>query len=131
MPDSPDRVRLDLWLFAARFFKTRSLAAEAIGAGRVSVNGDKAKSAKAVKAGDRVAIRKPPYEWDVLVKAVADKRGSATVAQALYEEDEASRARREAVSAEIKAAPPPVFKGRPTKRDRRALDRFFRGREGE
>lgn len=131
MPEASDRVRLDLWLFAARFFKTRSIAAEAIGAGRVSVNGEKAKAAKAVKAGDRVAIRKPPYEWDVLVKGVADRRGSAEVAQALYEEDTASRARREAVSAEIKAAPPPVFKGRPTKRDRRALDRFFRGRQGE
>jgi ribosome-associated heat shock protein Hsp15 len=119
-------VRLDKWLWAARFFRTRALAAEAIGAGRVSVNGERAKAAKNVKPGDTLAIRRPPYEHEVRVLAVSDKRGNATAAQALYAETPESRAKREAVAAEMKAMPPPVFKGRPTKRDRRALEKFNR-----
>ncbi len=120
------RVRVDLWLVAARFFKTRGLAAEAIDAGRVSVNGERAKASRVVKPGDAVVVRRPPYEHAVTVLGVAAKRGPASVAQSLYEETAESRARREAVAAELKAMPPPVFKGRPTKRDRRTLDRFFR-----
>ena len=119
-------LRLDKWLWAARFFKTRGLAAEAIGAGRVSVNGERAKAAKNVKAGDILEIRRPPFEQAVRVLGISDKRGNATAAQSLYEE---SRAKREAVSAELKAMPPPVFKGRPTKRDRRALEKFQRHQE--
>ena len=122
-------LRLDKWLWAARFFKTRGLAAEAIGAGRVSVNGERAKAAKSVKPGDMLEIRRPPYEQSVKVIAISDKRGNATAARALYEETPESRAKREAVSAELKAMPPPVFKGRPTKRDRRALEKFQRHQE--
>ncbi len=119
-------LRVDKWLWAARFFKTRGLAAEAIDAGRVSVNGERAKPSKAVKAGDLLVIRRPPYEHAVKVLGVSDRRGPAPQAQALYEETPESRARRELVAAEIKAMPPPVFKGRPTKKDRRTLVHFFR-----
>ena len=119
-------LRLDKFLWTARFFKTRALAAEAIDAGRVSVNGERAKPAKTVKAGDAVAIRRPPFEYRVSVRAVSERRGPAAEAQKLYEETAESRARREAVAAELKAMPPPVFKGRPTKKDRRTLERFNR-----
>ncbi|MBK6982743.1 MAG: RNA-binding S4 domain-containing protein [Betaproteobacteria bacterium] len=119
-------LRLDKFLWAARFFKTRSLAAEAIEAGRVSVNGERAKASKTVKPGDALSIRRPPWEHHVTVRALADKRGSASVAQALYEETAESRAKREALAAELKSMPPPVFKGRPTKKDRRTLERFNR-----
>jgi ribosome-associated heat shock protein Hsp15 len=119
-------LRVDKWLWAARFFKTRGLAAEAIAAGRVSVNGERAKPAKAVKPGDALAIRRPPYEHLVTVLGVSERRGPAAEAQKLYEETAESRARREAVAVELKAMPPPVFKGRPSKKDRRTLDRFIR-----
>ncbi len=119
-------LRLDKFLWAARFFKTRSLAAEAIEAGRVSVNGERARASKTVKPGDALSIRRPPWEHHVTVRALADKRGSASVAQALYEETAESRAKREALAAELKSMPPPVFKGRPTKKDRRTLERFNR-----
>ena len=119
-------LRIDKWLWAARFFKTRGLAAEAIDAGRVSVNGERAKPAKAVKPGDMLAIRRPPYEHTVKVLGVSERRGPAAEAQKLYEETPESRARRDAVAAEMKSLPPPVFKGRPTKRDRRTLERFIR-----
>ena len=122
-------LRLDKFLWAARFFKTRGLAAEAIDAGRVSVNGERAKPSKSVKAGDALAIRRPPYEHLVKVLAVSDKRGAAADAQKLYEETAESRAKREAVAAEMKSLPPPVFKGRPTKKDRRTLERFARRQE--
>ena len=126
---APAALRLDKWLWAARFFKTRGLAAEAIGAGRVSVNGERAKAAKSVRPGDTVEIRRPPFEHVVKVLGVSDKRGNAVAAQALYEETPESRAKREAVGAELKSMPPPVFKGRPTKRDRRVLERFHRRQE--
>jgi ribosome-associated heat shock protein Hsp15 len=120
------RVRVDLWLVAARFFKTRGLASEAIDAGRVSVNAERAKASKTVKPGDELSIRRPPYEHTVKVLGVSDRRGPAPEAQMLYEETPESRAKREAMAAEIKAMPPPVFKGRPTKKDRRTLVHFFR-----
>jgi ribosome-associated heat shock protein Hsp15 len=124
----PGRVRVDVWLVAARFFKTRGLAVEAIDAGRVSVNGDRAKPSRVVKPGDTLAVRRPPYEHVVKVLGVADRRGPAAEAQKLYEETPESRTKREATAAEMKALPPPVFKGRPTKRDRRTLERFFKNR---
>jgi ribosome-associated heat shock protein Hsp15 len=125
MSGGPGSLRLDKYLWAARFFKTRAAAAEAIDAGRVSVNGERAKPAKTVRPGDTLAIRRPPYEHVVTVRGISDKRGPACIAQLLYEETPESRAKRELVAAEIKALPPPVFKGRPTKRDRRTLIRFF------
>ncbi len=124
-------MRLDKWLWAARFFKTRTLAAQAIEAGHVSVNGERAKAAKAVKPGDAVVVRRPPFEHTVVVKALSDKRGSATVAAALFEETEESRARRTVLAAEMKALPSPRFKGRPTKKTRRDYERWLRSGDEE
>jgi ribosome-associated heat shock protein Hsp15 len=124
-------MRLDKWLWAARFFKTRSLCVEAIEGGRVSVNGDRAKPAKELKPGDRVSIRRPPFEHAVVVKALSDKRGSAAVAAALYEETEESRARRTVLAAEMKSLPQPRFKGRPTKKTRRDYERWLRSGDDE
>ena len=105
-------MRLDKWLWAARFYKTRSLAAEAIAAGHVSVNGERAKPAKVLREGDGVEIRRPPYVHAIVVKALSERRGPAAEAQRLYEETADSRARREQVSAESKAFAPPRFPGR-------------------
>ena len=124
-------MRLDKWLWAARFFKTRTLAVEAIDGGRVSINGERAKPAKEVKPGDAVTIRRPPFEFAIVVKALSDKRGPATVAATLYEETPASRARRTALAAEMKAIPQPRFKGRPTKKTRRDYERWLRQGDDE
>ena len=124
-------MRLDKWLWAARFFKTRTLAVEAIEGGRVSVNGDRAKPAKELKVGDAVAVRRPPFEFAVAVKALSDKRGPAAVAAALYAEAEESRARRAAIAAEMKSLPQPRFKGRPTKKTRRDYERWLRSGDDE
>jgi len=107
-------VRLDKWLWAARFFKTRALSLTAINAGRVEVEGDRAKPSRHVKIGDRVVVRRPPWEHEVVVKGLDDKRGPASAAAKLYAETPESVARREKLQLELKAAPPPVFKGRPT-----------------
>ena len=124
-------MRLDKWLWAARFFKTRTLSVEAIEAGRVSVNGDRAKPAKELRVGDAVAIRRPPFEYAVVVKDLSDKRGPAAVAAALYEETVESRARRTVLAAEMKSLPQPRFKGRPTKKTRRDYERWLRSGDDE
>lgn len=124
-------VRLDKWLWVARFFKTRAAAAQAIAAGRVEVNGVQAKPARPLAVGDRLRVRKPPYAFLVRVVALSAQRGSAKVAAGLYEEDAAGKASRERLARQLRIAPTPAFegKGRPTKRDRRELERL-RG-EGE
>ena len=119
-------VRLDKWLWAARFFKTRQLAIEAVNAGHIELNGDRAKPAKSVKPGDEVTVRKPPYEFVVVVKAVSEKRGSAAMARELFAETAESIAAREKLLAELRDMPAPIFKGRPTKRDRRTLENWQR-----
>ena len=124
-------MRLDKWLWAARFFKTRTLAAEAIGAGHISVNGERAKAAKALRLGDLVAVRRPPFENTVVVKQLSDARGSATIAATLFEETEESRARRTMLAAEMKAVPAPRFKGRPTKKTRRDYEAWLRSGDDE
>jgi ribosome-associated heat shock protein Hsp15 len=124
-------LRLDKWLWAARFFKTRTLAVEAIAAGRVAVNGERAKPAKELRVGDALAIRRPPFEYAIAVKALADKRGPAAVAATLYEETPESRARRAAIAAEMKAQPEPRFKGRPTKKIRRDYEKWLRSGDDE
>ena len=124
-------MRLDKWLWVARFFKTRRLAVEAIEGGRVSVNEERAKPAKEVKPGDAVSIRRPPFEHRVIVRGVAAQRGPASVAQALYEETEESRARRTVLAAEMKAMPQPRFPGRPTKKTRREYERWLRSSDDE
>lgn len=119
-------MRVDKWLWCARFYKTRSLAVEAIETGRVHVNGERAKPSKDLKPGDQLTVRRPPYEYLVTVRGVADRRGPASEAQLLYEETPQSRARRDALQAELRANPPPVMKGRPTKKDRRTYEQYIR-----
>ena len=119
-------MRLDKWLWAARFFKTRQLAVDAVNAGRVDVNGERAKPSKAVRPGDRLRLRKPPVEYHLAITAVSEKRGSATIARTLFEESVDSVATREKIVAELREMPPPLFRGRPTKKDRRTLDHWQR-----
>jgi len=122
------RVRLDKWLWAARFFKTRSLATDAVAGGKVEVNGERAKPSKAVGPGDEVRLRLGPYEHVLIVRGLAERRGSAGIAQALYDETEASRAERERLAAQLRMAPAAFVyeeKGRPTKKDRRDLSDFI------
>ena len=123
------RVRIDKWLWAARFFKTRSLAAQAVEGGRVRLNGERPKPARELKPGDELVIHIGALEWVIEVRALSVRRGPASEAQRLYEESEPSRQRRfEAVAArKLALAPVRQEKGRPTKRDRRKLRRFVGG----
>ncbi len=120
-------VRIDKWLWAARFFKTRSLATDAVDGGKVRLNGDRVKPARSVKAGDTLVIDNGSTEWEVEVLGLSDKRGSAAVAQALYAETAQSIARRQQKAEQRKLFQEPgeAIKGRPTKRDRRKLDQSF------
>ena len=119
-------VRLDKWLWAARFYKTRSLATDAVAGGKVHVNGERAKPAKPVAPGDSVRIRIPPYEWIVLVRGLAERRGSVRAAAELYEETPASLAGRERLRLGLRLVQGNVYegKGRPTKKQRRQIDRL-------
>lgn len=119
------KLRIDKWLWAARFFKTRALAVDAIECGKVLLDEARVKPAKAIGVGDTLSIRLGPYLFEVEVLGLSDKRGPAPQAQKLYRETEAGRLKREALAAEIKAQPKPSeLKGRPTKRDRREIERF-------
>lgn len=127
------KVRLDKWLWAARFFKTRSLAADAIEGGKVQVNGERVKRAKTLQAGDSVQLRLGPYEHVVVVRQTSERRGPASVAQTLYEETADSRAAREKLAEQLRMAPAAFVyeeRGRPTKKDRRDLSRFIDERRG-
>jgi ribosome-associated heat shock protein Hsp15 len=128
-PAEAGRVRLDKWLWASRFFKTRTLAGEAVDGGKVHLNGERVKAGRAVKPGDRLEIRRGPEVFEVLVLALSEHRGPAAAAQALYEESEAGRARREALSEQRRlfAAGLPLSSGRPDKRSRRQIIRFRDG----
>lgn len=120
-------VRLDKWLWAARFFKTRSIAAEATAGGKVQLNGDRAKPAKSVKVGDQLVVRSGPYEWTITIVELSEQRGPALQAQRLYQETEESRVAREQRAEQQKAerrATPEFAKGRPGKRDRRKIIQF-------
>jgi ribosome-associated heat shock protein Hsp15 len=119
-------VRIDKWLWAARFFKTRGLAAEAVAGGKVEVNGDRAKASRIVRVGDTISIRRGLYEWTIVVKDITRLRGPASQAQKLYQETAESIRKREAVIAQLKLERSPKFDlpGRPSKRDRRAMRRF-------
>jgi len=119
-----DRVRLDKWLWAARFYKTRALATDEIGRGRVSVNEQPAKPSRELKPGDLLTLRQGPVTRTVLVKGLSVYRGPAPVAQALYEETPASIAQREHAAEQRRLGAEPaqaIEQGRPTKRDRRQL----------
>jgi ribosome-associated heat shock protein Hsp15 len=120
------RVRLDRWLWAARFFKTRALAAAAIGAGKVEVNGERAKRAKPITVGDRLKIRRGPFAYLVVVQVVSEHRGPPAAAAALYTEDADGKLARERLAEQLRVAPSPRYqgKGRPTKKDRRDIERL-------
>jgi len=126
------RVRVDRWLWAARFFKTRGAATEAVAGGKVQVNGARAKAAKEVGAGDRLEITRGQTRWTVVVTGVAERRGPASVAATLYEETPDSAAERERRAAERRLAKPlgADLSARPTKRDRRRLDALRRAQRG-
>ncbi len=123
------RVRIDKWLWAARFFKTRSAATEAVAGGHVKVNGERAKPSREVAVGERLEIRRDQQRWTVDVRALADRRGPAAAARALYEETAESTAPREQRRLEARASRPLGADpgARPTKRDRRRLDALRRG----
>lgn len=124
--DPSSEIRIDKWLWAARFFKTRSLAAEAVAGGKVALNGARPKPSRVVRAGDHLSIRCGPYDWCIFVKGISSHRGPAPDAQALYEETEESRLKREAAIAQLKLERPPDFAGarRPSKKERRAISKF-------
>ncbi|MDP3844481.1 MAG: RNA-binding S4 domain-containing protein [Oxalobacteraceae bacterium] len=120
-----DNVRIDKFLWAARFFKTRSLATDAVAEGRVRLNGARTKPAHAIKVGDTFTANNGATEWEAVVLALSEVRGSTVQAQALYSETEASIARRQNAAEQHKyfREPSVAIKGRPTKRDRRLLDK--------
>ncbi|HXR78652.1 MAG TPA: RNA-binding S4 domain-containing protein [Bryobacteraceae bacterium] len=124
-----DRVRMDKWLWAARFFKTRAIAARACELGRIECNGQKAKPSREVRAGDLLQIKNDSGEFQVEVLLLSEMRGPATVARTLYLETEASKTLRQKLADEHKAMPhfEAFHEGRPSKRNRRELDRI-RGR---
>lgn len=126
------RTRLDKWLWAARFYKTRGLAAEAIAGGKVQVNGDRAKRARPLQVGDEVRVRQGPYEYLVIVRELSDRRGPASQAAGLYQETPESREARERLAIQLKTLHAAFIpdRGRPTKRDRRELDKLRRREEG-
>ena len=119
-----DKLRIDKWLWAARFYKTRSLATEEIDKGRVRVNDAEVKPAKEVKVGDTVTLRQGPSTRTLVVRAISDKRGGAPQAQLMYEETEASLALRAQLTEQRRLEPASTLAhGRPTKRDRRDIDK--------
>lgn len=126
--EEQSRVRLDRWLWAARWFKTRSQAAQAIAGGKIRVNGERPKRARVIGLGDEVRVHRGPYEFDVVVRALSEARGPAGVARTLYEETAASQAARALLALQLKSQPQITYtgKGRPTKKDRRDIERLTR-----
>ena len=125
--NAAERLRIDKWLWAARFYRTRSLASAAVEAGQVRVGGERVKPSRAIRAGETIELRKAGLVWTVEVTGLADRRGAATEAAKLYHEREASRVAREEEVARRRAAvaSAPQWSGRPTKRDRRKLEDFL------
>lgn len=119
-------MRIDKWLWAARFFKTRGLAQLAVAGGHVKLNGDRVKPAHAVKPGDAIGVRVEELEWQVVVRGLSERRGPASEAKKLYEESAASLAERQRLMDLRRwgAEPALRLKGRPTKRDRRLMEKF-------
>ncbi len=127
MSDEPDGdFRLDKWLWAARFFKTRGLAASAIDGGKVLVNGERAKRSRRLAPGDRLQVRLGPYQHVVTVRTLSNRRGPASSAALLYEETAESRQARETLAAQMKSAKVAFSfdKGKPGKKERRDLLRY-------
>jgi len=120
------RVRLDTWLWAARFFKTRAVAAAAIDGGKVEVNGARAKRSKLLSLGDELRVRKGPFEYRIAVRGLSERRGPPRIAAGLYEEDAEARRLRERLAEQLRLAPSLRYegKGRPTKRERRRVEKL-------
>ena len=129
-PAAPARVRLDKWLWVARFYRTRSVAALAITAGHVRVDDQRIKPSRLAAAGERVVLRRDGLVWDIVVLALSDRRGDAAAAAQLYRESPQSIATRteEIARRKAAAATAPTSPGRPTKRERRKLRAFFEER---
>jgi ribosome-associated heat shock protein Hsp15 len=127
MMDVTEKLRIDKWLWAARFFKTRSLAADAVESGKVTMGEVRIKQAKAIGVGDLLVIRLGQYHFEVEVLGLSNKRSAAPIAQKLYRESDESRARRAEIAANLKMLPQATLKGRPTKRDRREIEQFEEG----
>jgi ribosome-associated heat shock protein Hsp15 len=128
-PESSAGVRIDKWLWAARFYKTRALAQKAVEGGKVRLNGERCKCSRELRPGDRVDIHIEGLEWVVTVRGLSSQRGPAPVARQLYEEDPASLEARQRRMEERRREEDPGsrIRGRPTKRDRRLLHRFNQG----
>lgn len=130
MSDDHEKLRIDKWLWAARFHKTRSLAADAVDSGKVKVNGVLAKPAKTVGTGDLLALRLGRFVYCIEVLAISTKRGGAPEAQQLYRETEESKEKRAILAEQLRVdAPLFIFKGRPSKRDRRQIAKFHQTQE--
>jgi len=125
----PSGVRIDKWLWAARFFKVRNLASDAVKAGHIDINGERCKPSKMVQIGDEICIRKEQMQWTIQVTSLAEKRGSATVAATLYEETDLSLKQRalQLEQQKFKTLHAPSPDKRPTKRERRQISKFKQG----
>ena len=126
-PQQPASLRLDKWLWAARFFKTRQLAVEAINGGKVHLNSQRTKPGKTVSVGSRLEIHKGSLSWEIEIRIIPKQRRPASEAIHFYEESEESRIRREEQVAERRlerSTAPQLYKGKPSKRDRRMIHRF-------
>jgi len=124
--DRKEGVRLDRWLWSSRFFKTRGIAAQAVKNGRVLLNNNRPKVSKLVHVGDILNIRRDAFRYEVTVTGLAERRVSATAAQELYTESDSSKQARERLAEQLKHSSVGTMQGRPTKRQRRELDRFRR-----
>lgn len=124
----PGKMRIDKWLWCARFFKTRSLAAQAVESGKVRLDAQHIKPAREISAGNTLSVQVGEYVWEIEVLGLSATRGPAPVAQALYRETEASQSRRQQqmLANQLNREPALLRKGRPTKRDRRQIKRFER-----
>jgi ribosome-associated heat shock protein Hsp15 len=132
MNEDNEKLRIDKWLWAARFYKTRSLAGEAVDSGKVKVNGVQVKPAKMVGAGDKLELRLGRFVFHIDVLGISNKRGSAPEAQKLYRETEESKEKRAILAEQLRVdAPLFQFKGRPSKRDRRQITQFHKTHEAE
>ena len=123
----PEKMRIDKWLWCARFYKTRSLATQAVESGKVRLNESRVKPAHDITPSDRLSVQIGEFIWQIEILGISPQRSAAPIAQTLYHEEEASLARRQQQIAEHKAAinPDAQIKGRPTKRDRRQIHRFI------
>lgn len=127
-----EAIRLDKWLWAARFFKTRQLATEAINGGKVQLDGQRTKPGRTIRPGARLVVHKGSLSWELTVKGISKQRRPAVEAALLYEEDEASRLRRQELVRERRESGAPIAasEGKPSKRDRRMIHRFTRTTDG-